>query len=105
MSTAAKSAVGAGKGGKGGRGKVAGKKSQSKSSKAGLQFPVGRMGRFLKKCKYATRDEADKRTYLQIDITHTRVSSVQHLHSVTIDVQVGLTGTVRCRRQPLHRQQ
>ena len=38
-----------GKGGKGGRGKADGKKSQSKSSKAGLQFPVGRISRFLKK--------------------------------------------------------
>ena len=41
-----------GKGGKGGRG--AGK-STSRSAKAGLQFPVGRIGRFLKKGKYATR--------------------------------------------------
>ena len=67
MSTAAKSAVGAGKGGKGGRGKVAGKKSQSKSSKAGLQFPVDRMGRFLKKGKYATRVGAREKdlSYLQ----------------------------------------
>ena len=64
MSTAAKSAVGAGKGGKGGRGKVAGTKSQSKSSKAGLQFPVGRMGRFLKKGKYATRVGAGAPVYL-----------------------------------------
>ena len=38
---------GKGKGGKGGRG--AGKKSVSKSAKAGLQFPVARIGRFLKK--------------------------------------------------------
>ena len=45
--------AGSGKGGKGGRG--AGKKATSKSSKAGLQFPVGRIGRFLKKGKYATR--------------------------------------------------
>ena len=64
MSSAPKVAVGAGKGGKGGRGKVAGKKSQSKSSKAGLQFPVGRMGRFLKKGKYATRVGAGAPVYL-----------------------------------------
>ena len=44
---------GKGKGGKGGRG--AGKKSVSKSAKAGLQFPVARIGRFLKKGKFATR--------------------------------------------------
>ena len=62
MSTAK---AGAGKGGKGGRGKTAGgKKSQTKSSKAGLQFPVGRMGRFLKKGKYATRVGAGAPVYL-----------------------------------------
>ena len=55
--------VGAGKGGKGGRGKD-GKKSQSKSSKAGLQFPVARIGRFLKKGKYATRVGAGAPVYL-----------------------------------------
>ena len=56
--------AGAGKGGKGGRGKAEGKKSQTKSSKAGLQFPVGRMGRFLKKGKYATRVGAGAPVYL-----------------------------------------
>ena len=56
--------AGAGKGGKGGRGKTEGKKSQTKSSKAGLQFPVGRMGRFLKKGKYATRVGAGAPVYL-----------------------------------------
>jgi histone H2A len=61
MSTAK---AGAGKGGKGGRGKADGKKSQTKSSKAGLQFPVGRMGRFLKKGKYATRVGAGAPVYL-----------------------------------------
>ena len=56
----AKSAAGK-VGGKGGRG---GKKSQSRSSKAGLQFPVGRMSRFLKKGKYATRVGAGAPVYL-----------------------------------------
>ncbi len=55
------SAKGAGKGGKGGRG---GKKTQSRSSKAGLQFPVGRMSRFLKRGKYATRVGAGAPVYL-----------------------------------------
>ena len=50
-----------GKGGKGGRG--AGK-STSRSAKAGLQFPVGRIGRFLKKGKYATRVGAGAPVYL-----------------------------------------
>eukprot|EP00608_Synchroma_pusillum_P007614 CAMPEP_0198426188 /NCGR_PEP_ID=MMETSP1452-20131203/5083_1 /TAXON_ID=1181717 /ORGANISM="Synchroma pusillum, Strain CCMP3072" /LENGTH=46 /DNA_ID= /DNA_START= /DNA_END= /DNA_ORIENTATION= len=36
-------------GGKGGRGKTeSGKKSTTRSAKAGLQFPVGRIGRYLK---------------------------------------------------------
>ena len=51
-----------GKGGKGGRGKTG--KSVSKSAKAGLQFPVGRMSRFLKKGKYATRVGAGAPVYL-----------------------------------------
>jgi hypothetical protein len=40
----------------GGRGKAAGKakgKAVSRSSKAGLQFPVGRLARYLKKGRYA----------------------------------------------------
>ena len=53
-----------GKGGKGGRGKSDGKKSTSKSAKAGLQFPVGRVGRFLKKGKYASRVGAGAPVYL-----------------------------------------
>jgi histone H2A len=36
-----------------GKGKKAGGKSVSKSSKAGLQFPVGRIARYLKKGRYA----------------------------------------------------
>ena len=52
-----------GKGGKGGRGKD-GKKSMTKSAKAGLQFPVGRISRFLKKGKYATRVGAGAPVYL-----------------------------------------
>lgn len=47
--------------GKGGRGD---KKAQSRSSKAGLQFPVGRIGRFLKAGKYASRIGAGAPVYL-----------------------------------------
>ena len=36
-----------------GKGKSSGKKSVSKSAKAGLQFPVGRIARYLKKGRYA----------------------------------------------------
>ena len=48
--------------GKGGRG--AGKKGVSKSSKAGLQFPVGRISRFLKKGRYAARVGSGAPVYL-----------------------------------------
>ena len=51
-------------GGKGGRGAKSGKKSTTKSVKAGLQFPVGRIGRFLKKGKFATRVGAGAPVYL-----------------------------------------
>lgn len=47
--------------GKGGRGD---KKSQTRSAKAGLQFPVGRIGRFLKAGKYASRVGAGAPVYL-----------------------------------------
>ena len=47
--------------GKGGRGE---KKSTSSSAKAGLQFPVGRIGRYLRQGKYATRMGAGAPVYL-----------------------------------------
>ena len=47
-----------------GRGKTAGKKSVSRSAKAGLQFPVGRVARYLKAGKYATRVGAGAPVYL-----------------------------------------
>ncbi|KAJ6805229.1 putative histone H2A.3 [Iris pallida] len=51
-----------------GRGKAIGaaaaKKSSSRSSKAGLQFPVGRIARFLKAGKYAERVGAGAPVYL-----------------------------------------
>ena len=49
--------------GKGGRGKSAAK-ATSKSAKAGLQFPVARVGRYLKRGKYATRVGAGAPVYL-----------------------------------------
>jgi len=42
-------------GGGGGRGRAKGTKSVSRSSKAGLQFPVGRIHRHLRKGNYAQR--------------------------------------------------
>ncbi|GBF93331.1 histone H2A [Raphidocelis subcapitata] len=48
-----------------GRGKgKSGKKPVSRSSKAGLQFPVGRIARYLKKGRYATRVGAGAPVYL-----------------------------------------
>ncbi len=52
------------KGGKGGRGKADGKKATSRSAKAGLQFPVGRVSRFLRKGRYAPRVGAGSSVYL-----------------------------------------
>lgn len=40
------------------------KKSVTKSVKAGLQFPVGRIGRFLKKGRYAQRTGSGAPIYL-----------------------------------------
>ncbi|KAK0482224.1 histone-fold-containing protein [Armillaria novae-zelandiae] len=57
-----------GKGGKSGKtgGKAGGdgSKSQSRSAKAGLQFPVGRVHRLLKKGNYAQRVGAGAPVYL-----------------------------------------
>ena len=47
-----------------GRGKTAGKKAVSRSTKAGLQFPVGRIARYLKKGRYATRIGTGAPVYL-----------------------------------------
>ena len=53
---------GAGKG-KGGRGKKEGK-STTRSAKAGLQFPVGRVNRFLKAGRYSKRVGGGAPVYL-----------------------------------------
>ena len=47
-----------------GRGKPKGTKAVSRSSKAGLQFPVGRVARFLKTGKYAERVGGGAPVYL-----------------------------------------
>ena len=53
-----------GKGGKGGRGKSTGGKKGTRSARAGLQFPVGRVGRYLKRGRYAARVGAGAPVYL-----------------------------------------
>ncbi|KAK1398960.1 hypothetical protein POM88_008825 [Heracleum sosnowskyi] len=57
------SSTGAGKG-IAGRGKSKGTKSVSRSHKAGLQFPVGRIARFLKAGRYAQRVGSGSPVYL-----------------------------------------
>ena len=47
-----------------GRGKGKGTKSKSRSSKAGLQFPVGRIHRYLRKGNYADRIGSGAPVYL-----------------------------------------
>ena len=57
----------AGKGGKGKGGRGKGENAQqaiSKSTKAGLQFPVGRIARFMKEGKYTERVGAGAPVYL-----------------------------------------
>jgi histone H2A len=54
---------GKGKGGRGG-GKGKGGKAQSRSSRAGLQFPVGRVARYLRKGRYAARVGGGAPVYL-----------------------------------------
>ena len=50
--------------GKSVRGKAAAGKAISRSTKAGLQFPVGRISRFLKQGRYAKRTSAGAPVYL-----------------------------------------
>ena len=50
--------------GKGGRGKGKSVKSQTRSARAGLQFPVGRISRFLRKGQYAKRVGGGAPVYL-----------------------------------------
>lgn len=50
--------------GKGGRGKGKAGKSQTRSSRAGLQFPVGRVARYLRKGQYSARVGGGAPVYL-----------------------------------------
>ena len=52
------------KGGRGGKGKSSTARPVAKSARAGLQFPVGRIARFMKQGKYATRVGAGAPVYL-----------------------------------------
>ena len=54
----------AGKGGRGGKGKASATKSVSRSARAGLQFPVGRVARHLRVGRHAQRVGAGAPVYL-----------------------------------------
>ena len=59
------SGKGKGKGGaSAGAGRGKGGKSTSRSSKAGLQFPVGRVSRYLRQGRYASRVGAGAPVYM-----------------------------------------
>jgi len=63
MSTTVAPTGGKGKGGRG-KGKSGGGKAQSRSSRAGLQFPVGRVSRFLRRGRYSSRVGGGAPVYL-----------------------------------------
>ena len=53
-----------GKAGRGGKGKASASRPVSRSAKAGLQFPVGRIARFLRQGRHAERVGAGAPVYL-----------------------------------------
>lgn len=82
-----------------GRGKALGsgaaKKATSRSSKAGLQFPVGRIARFLKAGKYAERVGAGAPVYLAAVLEYLAAevypsSSIFYPFSVDVYVRIYL---------------
>ena len=54
----------AGKAGRGGKGKASASRPVSRSARAGLQFPVGRIARFLRTGRYAERVGAGAPVYV-----------------------------------------
>jgi len=66
---------------KGGRGKPKTTKSVSRSSKAGLQFPVGRVARYLKAGRYAQRVGSGSPVYLSavLEYLAAEVRSITHV--------------------------
>lgn len=75
-----------------GRGKTLGsgaaKKATSRSSKAGLQFPVGRIARFLKAGKYAERVGAGAPVYLAAVLEYLAAEVVFLSYFSTINFQL-----------------
>ncbi|VAI43712.1 unnamed protein product [Triticum turgidum subsp. durum] len=89
----ASATVATGKGKKGAAGRKAGgprKKSVSRSVKAGLQFPVSRIGRFLKKGRYAQRVGSGAPVYLAAkDNKKSRIIPRHLLLAVRNDQELG----------------
>ena len=57
-----------GKAGRGGKGKASASRPVSRSAKAGLQFPVGRIARFLRAGRHAERVGAGAPVYLAAEV-------------------------------------
>jgi hypothetical protein len=78
-----------------GRGKTLGsgasKKATSRSSKAGLQFPVGRIARFLKAGKYAERVGAGAPVYLAAVLEYLAAEVSIFLHSLSLSLPLSLS--------------
>lgn len=78
-----------------GRGKTLGsgasKKATSRSSKAGLQFPVGRIARFLKAGKYAERVGAGAPVYLAAVLEYLAAEVSISLHSLSLSRPLSLS--------------
>jgi histone H2A len=71
--------------GGGGRGKAKpATKSVSRSSKAGLQFPVGRIARYLKAGKYAERVGAGAPVYLSAVLEYLAAEVAPDLSSLPV---------------------
>ncbi|KAK7272463.1 hypothetical protein RJT34_29070 [Clitoria ternatea] len=66
-------------------GSVAAKKATSRSSKAGLQFPVGRIARFLKAGKYAERVGAGAPVYLAVVLEYLGAEVMELVGNATRD--------------------
>lgn len=63
------------------------KKSVSKSIKAGLQFPVGRIARFLKKGRYAQRTGTGAPVYLAAVLEYLAAEVINLCHSWFSDLE------------------
>lgn len=63
------------------RGRTVGKKAVSRSTKAGLQFPVGRIARLIKAGKFATRVGAGAPVYLAAVLEYLAAEVRPLLHS------------------------